>query len=80
MQKVCPMCGGMELYGKRGGILGHGRQLTMKPTRIAWVASQQPIALDGVICAQCGYVALQVPADEMDRLQDELQRGEWTRL
>jgi len=80
MQKVCPMCGGTELYVKAGGILARGWQLAMKATRIAWFAAQQPIRLDGVICARCGYVALQIPANEMDRLPAELERGEWTRL
>jgi hypothetical protein len=80
MNKVCPMCGGTELYGKAGGILANGWQLVMKATRIAWFGSQGPIRLDGMICARCGYVALQVPMNEMDRLPAELERGGWTRL
>jgi hypothetical protein len=80
MKKVCPMCGGAELYGKAGGLLANSHQLAMKPTRSGWFAAQHPIRLDGVICARCGYVAFQIPANEMDRLPTELERGEWTRL
>jgi hypothetical protein len=51
MNKVCPMCGGAELYGKAGGILANGWQLAMKATRIAWFGSQGPIRLDGAAVA-----------------------------
>jgi hypothetical protein len=73
---ICPECGGTEVYLKNGIIWGHGTSIFVR-LRGLFTGT---IALDVLICLQCGHTALRIPADDIDRLRADLVPNGWTRI
>jgi hypothetical protein len=67
---VCPRCGASDEPDHSGGILEirEGRLLMRS------LGFHQEVTCAGVICWRCGYVVLQVEAEDLEALRIGLQR------
>lgn len=73
----CPVCQGIEVYGHPYGVISdHGGGLKIGPSRI--FRAQVDVA--ALICAACGYVALQVAAPKLDVLRRIFEGDGWARI
>jgi hypothetical protein len=73
----CPVCLGTEVYGHPYGVItNHGGALKVGPSRI--FRAQVDVA--ALICATCGYVALQVAAPKLAVLREIFEADGWARI
>jgi Zn ribbon nucleic-acid-binding protein len=65
LKKVCPECGGTEIYTKRLFTAGHLAGLTQKLGSI-WSGAQ----LDAYACVKCGYYQLHIPDEYLQQMKE----------
>lgn len=70
---ICPKCGSTEVYMQNRGIFAGSGTLYMLKSFFA-----SGIHLDAYLCTNCGHVELSVPASDLQKAQDLVEK--WTKV